>query len=432
MKKLLPIIISITLLLHACVAAKSELTPLRETLNQEQESQLEEVMENRPFPQHTNYQDGGILPNHKSQTELDADVTAFYEYWKETYLIEEGKDAVGNPLYRVAFGKSGAARANTVSEGQGYGMLILPVMAGYDPRAREIFDGLWRYARLHPSVSDPRLMDWNIHDTRDDVSAFDGDADMALGLLLAHAQWGSTGAVDYEKEALILIAAIRESTMGQETHLPVLGDWVVMDGEVYNQYMLRSSDFMLVNFRAFGGASFDPFWQEAVTNSQQMLQSLQEHYSPQTGLIPDFIILSGDPHIPRPAEGNFLEGPFDGAYGYNAGRVPWRLAADALLSGDATSAEIVGRISRWAEQITGGKAESFKAGYWLDGTPVDDSDYFSSFFLSPLGVAAMTNPQQQAWLNEVYESVVNTRDDYYEDTVNLLCLIVMSGNAWAP
>jgi hypothetical protein len=227
------------------------------------------------------------------------------------------------------------------------------------------------------------------------------DADMALGLLLAHAQWGSTGAVDYEKEALILIAAIRESTMGQETHLPVLGDWVVMDGEVYNQYMLRSSDFMLVNFRAFGGASFDPFWQEAVTNSQQMLQSLQEHYSPQTGLIPDFIILSGDPHIPRPAEGNFLEGPFDGAYGYNAGRVPWRLAADALLSGDPTSAEIVGRISRWAEQITGGKAESFKAGYWLDGTPVDDSDYFSSFFLSPLGVAAMTNPQQQAWLNEV-------------------------------
>jgi len=389
-------------------------------------------MENRPFPQHTHYLSTAILPNHKSQAELDKDVTGFYEYWKETYLIEEGKDAEGNSLYRVAFGKSGAGRANTVSEGQGYGMLILPVMAGYDPQAREIFDGLWRFARLHPSVRDPRLMDWNIHDTRDDVSAFDGDADMALGLLLAHEQWGSEGAIDYEKEALTLIAAIRESTMGQETGLPMLGDWVVMDGEFYNQYTLRSSDFMLVNFRAFGGVSFDPFWQEAVTSSQQVMQSLQEKYSPRTGLLPDFILLSGEARIPRPVEANFLEGPFDGAYSYNAGRVPWRVAADALLSGDTTSAEIARRISLWAEQTTGGKAESFKAGYWLDGTPLADSDYISSFFLSPLGVAAMVNPLQQAWLNEVYESVVNTRDDYYEDTVNLLCLIVMSGNAWVP
>jgi len=392
----------------------------------------EELMLKRPFPQHTRYADMSILPNHKPQAELDADVTAFYDYWKATYLVHDGEDAAENALYRVAFGKSGAARDNTVSEGQGFGMLILPVMAGYDHQAQEIFDGLWRFARQHPSVIDSRLMDWNVSDEDDNDSAFDGDADMALGLLLADAQWGSGGAINYKAEALILISAIGESTIGSESRLPMLGDWVEMDGETYNQYTVRSSDFMLSNFKAFANATSDPLWSEVIANSQQVMRSLQQNYSPQAGLLPDFIILAGEARVPQPAGEEFLEGPFDGAFNYNAGRVPWRVASDALLSGDETSASVARSISIWAEQTTGGNPEAFRAGYSLDGEPVADGDHFSTFFVSPLGVAAMTNPDQQEWLNAVYDAVAHTHADYYEDTVNLLCLIVMSGNAWVP
>ncbi|MDP3721794.1 MAG: hypothetical protein Q8R09_04970, partial [Anaerolineaceae bacterium] len=60
------------------------------------------------------------------------------------------------------------------------------------------------------------------------------------------------------------------------------------------------------------------------------------------------------------------------------------------------------------------------------------SDYFTTFFVAPLGVAAMTSPDQQEWLNSVYEAVYQTHEDYYADTVTLLCLITMTGNAWMP
>ena len=77
------------------------------------------------------YAPDSILPNHRTQQQLDNDVRAFYDYWKSEYLIEDGASEDGFPLYRVAFGKSEeAAKETTVSEGQGYGMLIVPIDGG--------------------------------------------------------------------------------------------------------------------------------------------------------------------------------------------------------------------------------------------------------------------------------------------------------------
>ncbi|MHB8088591.1 MAG: glycosyl hydrolase family 8 [Anaerolineaceae bacterium] len=385
-----------------------------------------------PFPNHTAYAPGSILPNHRPQTQLDDDVRAFYDYWKAAYLIQDGTDANGHPLYRIAFGKDAEAQANTVSEGQGFGMLILPVMAGYDPEAQEIFDGLWLFARAHPSEVDVRLMDWNIVETEGNDSAFDGDADIALGLLLADAQWGSQGEINYKAEANTLIAGILESTIGPESRLPMLGDWVDAHGEEHNQYTPRSSDFMLVNFRAYGKATGDPVWDEVVTNSLKVIASLQETYSPKTGLLPDFIVMSGEEHSPAPAPAGFLEGENDGNFSYNAGRDPWRLGADALLNKDAASRAAAQKMSVWAESTSGGEPTAFHAGYDLEGNPLEGSDYFTTFFVAPLGVAAMSSPDQQKWLNTVYDAVYQTHEDYYEDTVTMLCLITITGNAWMP
>ena len=56
----------------------------------------------------------------------------------------------------------------------------------------------------------------------------------------------------------------------------------------------------------------------------------------------------------------------------------------------------------------------------------------AAFFVAPLGVAAMATPGQQAWLNAIYALVRNRYDDYYADTLNLLCMLVMTRNFWQP
>jgi hypothetical protein len=162
------------------------------------------------------------------------------------------------------------------------------------------------------------------------------------------------------------------------------------------------------------------------------MNAIQSDYSPQTGLMPDFIVLKGDALTPQPAPAEYLEGPDDGHYSYNAGRVPWRVGSDALLNNDAASRAIAQKISRWIEASANGDPANIRAGYDLDGNPLPDSAYFTTFFIAPMGVAAMTDPNQQEWLNAIYDSVYDQHIDYYEDSVNLLCLFMMSGNAWTP
>jgi endo-1,4-beta-D-glucanase Y len=435
-KRLLSFILIFMFVLMACspnavvTSIPSISAALTETTTPVPTKQVAADQHARPFPQHVKYASNSILPSHRTQAELDKDIQAFYDYWKSEYLIEDGLSDDGFPLYRVAFGKSEEAQGTTVSEGQGYGMMIVPIMAGYDPDAQIIFDGLWAFARAHPSEIDSRLMDWNVPDPEGNDSAFDGDADIAFGLLLADAQWGSTGRVNYKAEAEKMIGGILESTIGPESQLPMLGDWVDDNGKNYNQYTPRSSDFMLVNFRAYGKATNDPVWNDVVLQSQNVITAIQTSHSPQTGLLPDFIVINEG--TPQPAPPDFLEDVTDGAYNYNAGRDPWRVGLDALIYDDATSRSIAQKISRWIETSAGNDPANIRSGYELNGTPLPGSDYFTTFFIAPMGVAAMTDPAQQGWLNAVYDSVYNTHEDYYEDSVTLLCLLVMTGNFWAP
>ncbi len=383
--------------------------------------------ERRPFPQHVFYAKDSILPDHRTREQLDDDVRAFYDDWKSKYIIEDGATDDGRPIYRVAFGKDEPNRSTTASEGQGYGMVIVPTMAGYDPEAQIIFDGLWEFVDMHRSEIDPRLMDWNVPDEQyNNVSAFDGDADIAFGLLLADAQWGSEGRVNYKAEAIKMIGGIKESTIGPQSHLPMLGDWVNVAEPQYNQFTPRSSDFMLVNFRAFASATDDPVWDDVILQSQKVMLGIQQDYSPETGLLPDFIVDG------KPAPPNFLEKDVDGAYNYNAGRDPWRVGLDALLFDDETSRQIVLNISHWIETEAEGDPMNIRSGYELDGSPLPDSDYFTTFFVAPMGVAAMNDPAQQEWLNNIYDAVYDTHIDYYEDSVNFLCLLAMTGNFWSP
>ena len=385
----------------------------------------------RPFPQHETNATGTIKPDHYDPDELDDHVRDAYQRWKDRYLVFADTDDLGLPLYRVTHGKPGTAlHDETVSEGQGYGMIIAAHLAGHDPDAQTIFDGLWRFARRHPSRVDDRLMDWRVPGGVPN-SAFDGDCDMAYALLLADAQWPA-GGFSYAAEATRTLVGILASTIGPTSRLPLLGDWVLADDDgTYTELTVRSSDFIPGHFRAFGRFTGDDVWTEVADACRDTIGSLQASHSPQTGLLPDFIVPQSrqDP-TPRPATPHFLEGPHDGHFEYNACRDPWRLATDALLNANPDSLIQARRMSHWIEAKTGGDPAKIRAGYRLNGDQV--ANYFSTAFAAPFAVAAMLDPGQQAWLNAVFDAVRSEVDSYYEDSIALLCLLVMTGNFWDP
>ena len=385
-----------------------------------------------PFPSQSNYPTTILLPNHLSRDELNERVRWSYEDWKKTYLIEVSDPDNSRKLYRISAGKN--RRGKSLSEGQAYGMILTVYMAGYDADARNIFDGLWRFSRQHPSANDKSFMAYQVPISKSRrTSAFDGDCDMAYALILADKQWGSGGKIDYLREAESLIDALMGRVIGKKSRLPLLGDWVKQNGKTYNQYTVRSSDLLLTHFRLFHQVSGNSEWNDVVQSSQALIDQMQADYSPEAGLLPDFIVGTPGSAALRPAYASFLEGRYDGRYYYNAARVPWRLGADAILNGDQTSLDQVRKIARWALKISHGQPENIGPGYRLNGKRLRNEWYLSKAFLGPLGVAMMTLPESgQDFLNRTFDFCAEMKQDYFEDTIGLHCMLLMSGNYWVP
>ncbi|HEY8514044.1 MAG TPA: glycosyl hydrolase family 8 [Candidatus Binatia bacterium] len=386
---------------------------------------------NHPFGSHPfTYVNGAIRPNHVTQAQLDQAVRTFYDAWKAQYLVQ-----TCGPGRWVVRANAGGGNL-TVSEAHGYGMIIMALMAGHDPQAQQIFDGMFAYFRDHPSAITPSLMAWNQNDSCQSVggvnTASDGDLDIAYALLLADKQWGSCGAVNYLAEAQNVIAGIKSGDLDQSGQYVKLGDWAHPSNPWYYD-STRSSDFMPDHYRSFLNATGDPVWTNVLNRTYQIVASLQASHSPATGLLPDFVRFPLG--TPEPAPPGFLEDAQDGAYDYNACRDPLRLGTDFLVSGDARAKTALDKINAWIRNATGGNPSAIRAGYRLDGTPSPGTDYRSMAFIAPFGVGAMVDATNQAWLNAIWDLVVATpigAEHYYENTLKLLSMIVMSGNWWPP
>ncbi len=386
---------------------------------------------NRPFGSHPMvYAAGAIRPDHVSQAALDQAVSDFYDDWKTNYLVE----TCGAGRYVVLTGVGGGNL--TVSEGHGYGMMLTALMAGHDPEAQAIFDGMVAYFLEHPTATHDRLMSWNQSNSCSNAegndSATDGDLDIAFALLLAHKQWGSCGRVDYATLALEVLEDILDGEVDSSQSYTLLGDWVAPSSPSYYA-STRVSDFTTDHFASFAAASGQTAWTDLRDSLYDIVDSLQASHAATTGLVPDFI--ANPATSPAPVAAGFLEGDTDGKYSYNACRVPWRLATDFVVSGDTRAKAALDLLNGWIRTETGDDPSGIGAGYELDGNAIAGTDYTSMAFVAPFAAGAMVNSTNQAWLNELWDFVVATpvgAEGYYENTVKLLSMMVASGNWWAP
>ncbi|HEY9197273.1 MAG TPA: glycosyl hydrolase family 8 [Mucilaginibacter sp.] len=380
----------------------------------------------RPFPQHAVYNAGSIIPNHLSRQKLDLAVIDFYRQWKSRYV----RPSVNKNQRYIWFERPG--KKQCVSEGQGYGMIITVLMAGADPEAKTTFDALFSYYKAHPAKAGQHLMSWaqDKHGKNlDRSSATDGDLDIAYSLLLADQQWSSGGAVNYLKEAKALLADIMKYEINPKSFSILLGNDIEYDSKDY--FDTRSSDFMPSHFKAFETATGDRRWRRAADATYALFKTMQQTYSPDAGLVPDFI-----QHVnkrPRPAVPNYLESKYDGCYNYNACRVPWRVAADYLLYGDKRAKALVTTINRWIRNTTENTPYNLSAGYSLAGNDLPGRYFEALSFIAPFAVSAMTDAQNQHWLNDLWDYLNNFKlkdYDYYDNSIKMLNLIILSGNYW--
>lgn len=380
----------------------------------------------KPFPQQVNYA-GVIKPNHVTQESLNASVSSYYDNWKKKYLKNDLSSLPGGYYVKGEItGDADGFKPLGTSEGQGYGMVITVLMAGYDSNAQKIYDGLFKTARTFKSSQNPNLMGWVVADSKKAQghfdSATDGDLDIAYSLLLAHKQWGSNGAVNYLKEAQDMITkGIKASNVTNNSRLN-LGDW-----DSKSSLDTRPSDWMMSHLRAFYEFTGDKTWLTVINNLYDVYTQFSNKYSPNTGLISDFVVKNP----PQPAPKDFLdESEYTNAYYYNASRVPLRIVMDYAMYGEKRSKVISDKVSSWIQNKTNGNPSKIVDGYQLNGSNI--GSYPTAVFVSPFIAASITSSNNQKWVNSGWDWMKNKRESYFSDSYNLLTMLFITGNWWKP
>jgi endo-1,4-beta-D-glucanase Y len=332
------------------------------------------------------------------QAAADAEIRTSYADWKRRYVTPRGAGG----LLRVTMAQKGGDR--TSSEGIGYGMLLAAYL-----NDRPTFDALWGYAKRHRN---PRgLMAWNVSPqgrVLDPNAATDGDADMAFALVVADARWRAYGA-----DARALIRSLR-------THTIEPGTYVVKPGDVWGgSNVMNPSYFSPAYYRVFAAYTGDASWNRVIDANYAILARVNAKHSRGTGLQPELATIDGDSST---AEGNF-----EFHYGYNATRVPWRLAKDAAWNCDRRARGHLDQLNAFFRRVG---ASAIRDGYTLQGRPTER--WHTAAFVGPAMAGAIVAPDARFRAQMWNETLRLRGEGYYHDSLRLLAILFASGNMQPP
>ena len=388
------------------------------------------------------YPMGSIKPT-APQGELDAAVKAAYDKWKAAYV----KPLCGGYIVKAAATVEPAvANPTTNSTALGNGMVITAMMAGHDPEAQTVFDGMFAVARKYPSILShyvppkhgigPRANNQyllayaianNCAKAFDDHSEVTGDLIFAYALAVADKQWGSAGKINYLDELKKTVGAIKSYDMST-LKTPLIGDWSTLPFEGMWTTVSKPNNFMLGMFRVFGKASGDAYWMQVVDALQTLITDVQTKYSPMTGLFPRYLI--GSRNLPNATVLNGRDINSRDHFG-DVGPLPLWLAADYIGSGDMRTKTALTKINDWIKTKTAGDPSKIVNGYRLNGDNIGTTGNMA--FVAPFGAIAAFDAGNQAWLDAIWKlmSAAPTTSEV-ADTANVLGLLMVTGNWWHP
>lgn len=299
---------------------------------------------NYPFPYVAPYPYGTI----PSQTTMKTRTLNAFKNWTSKYY-EECSDGTARVKW-VDPNKGDATGTMTVSEGIGYGMLIMVYLENDSLNNRARFDKLWSYYKKNRNGNG--LMNWKIVGCSQGLGpngqngATDADLDVALALVMAYKQWG----VDqYKTDAIELLGRIWSGEVNTGNYLLKAGDAGSLP---YNP-----SYFSLGALRVFKQVDPSRDWGK-VADACLALAKKSQHNT--TGLVADWVNDQG--------QSQDVNGSGANKFGYDAVRTPWRILTDYLWFGTADAKSFLTKIDTWIKNKTGNDVGEIMAAYDTDGS----------------------------------------------------------------
>ncbi len=339
------------------------------------------------------------------QAAANVELRNSYVDWLSARVTSSGTKAAGQ--LRVDGGPQ--FNGGTVSEGQGYGMLLAAYLGD-----KKTFDELWAYSKAYHNAN--KVMSWHIDasgNVVDKNAATDADEDMAFALLLADKKWGG-----YWNDLNALLGAMKQ-------HMVEAGTYVLKPGDVWGgSHALYVSYLAPAYYKAFAAYVGDPFWNNVADKSYQIIANINDRgQNATTGLVPDYAQASG-----APVDGS---NPDDYWFSWDAIRSPWRLAKDAVWNCDTRAKAQLDKMNPFfADPNRGGGPTGIKSGYELGGTVTEP--WHSVAFVGPLTAAALVS-SDGTYKTDMWKHTVELRTtDYYSAELRLLGMLLASGNMEDP
>jgi hypothetical protein len=356
----------------------------------------------RAFPQNANV--GTCAPPAYARNFSSAIADA-YTRWTRTFVQN---DHIVAPEQQNAI----------TSEAMGYGMMIAAAMGD-----KAAFDRFHTYVKNNGG-SGSGLMTWK---NGGSGSASDGDIDIAYALYMANVQWPSGG---YSTPASQMAAAILSQDLVSN---------VIRGGSSFRDAPFNPSYFSPAAFRAFGSS----FSTALSTNNNLVNANVSANTS---GIPTDWANASnGAPSGPGSAQvTSDIQDGNNGAMGYDAARVPWRLGL-GVCTGAGSSTALTSIVSTFAGKYDAGASiDMMKAGWYkTNGNPFCVTPTscvakdMQGSYIGPMGVGAMATGNA-AMRDRSFRAMLDILESgdfnhtYFPSTVGLLTLLAMSGNFPTP
>jgi oligosaccharide reducing-end xylanase len=318
------------------------------------------------------------------------------------------------------------------SEGMSYGMMIA---VQTDLRAQ--FDKLWKFAKTHMQYpADTPITPWKhyfrwqgtvtgstVNFGATTVPAPDGDEYFAAALYLADRRWGSTGTVNYRREADDIAAAMLHNTAAASRYPIIHATQNMIVFVPYggaNEYTDPSYHLpgFYEMFALYGPAVDAAKWRSVADTSRKYLVASAH---PTTGLHSDYATFAGAPTTGSPGDGH-------DQFKYDAWRVVMNMAVDyAWFSQSPTlKAQVEKYHAFFAPYLMGSNVTSSL--FHVDGSNASGGGSTALTATLAAGALASSAANRKAYVDALW-SVPQQAGlyRYYQESVYLLGLLAASG-----